>query len=133
MLKTVAGIVAGLIVWFVVATLVTLLFRRLWPGYAGVESALNFTLAMMVGRLLMGALSTLCAGFAVAWIAKANGKGVKLLGILLTVGFIPVHFGVWDKFPLWYHLIFLLSLFPLALLGGRLFTPRSVDRRGATT
>jgi hypothetical protein len=133
MLKTVAGIVAGVIVWFVVATLVNLLFRRFWSGYAGAELALNFTLAMMVGRLLLGALSSLCAGFAVAWITKANGKAVKVFAVLLTVGFIPVHFGLWDKFPLWYHLIFLASLFPLALLGARLFTPRSVDRRGATT
>ncbi len=133
MLKTVAGIVAGLIIWFVVATLVNLLFRRLWPGYSGAELALNLTLAMMVGRLLLGALSSLCAGFTVAWIAKANGGAVKVFGLLLTVGFIPVHFGLWNKFPLWYHLIFLVSLFPLALLGARLFTPRAVDRRGATT
>jgi hypothetical protein len=133
MLRTVAGIVAGLIVWFVVATIVNLAFRALWPGYAEVEGAMRFTLAMMFARLLLGALSSLCAGFSVAWITKGNGKAAKILGVLLTAMFVPVHYGLWDKFPLWYHLAFLVSLFPLTLLGARLITPGSVDRQGGTT
>lgn len=133
MVKTVAGIVAGLIVWFVVATLVNLAFRVLWPGYAEVERAMNFTLAMLVARLLLGALSSLCAGFTVAWIAKGSGSAVKVVGVLLTAVFIPVHYGLWDKFPSWYHLAFLVSLFPLTLLGARLLKPGSVDRQGAAT
>ncbi len=133
MLRTVVAIVAELIVWFVVATLVNLLFRALWPGYAEVEIGMNFTLAMLLGRLLLGALSSLCAGFTLAWIAKGNGRAVKVLGILLTLVFIPVHYYVWDKFPLAYHLIFLASLLPVTLLGARLFSARSVDRQGATT
>jgi hypothetical protein len=121
MRKTVAGIVAGLIVWFVVATIVNLLFRALWPGYAEAEIAMKFTLAMMIARLLLGALSCLCAGFVLAWMTKGHGAAVRILGGLLTVLFIPVHYGLWAKFPLWYHAIFLLSLLPLTLLGSRLF------------
>jgi hypothetical protein len=133
MLRTVAAIVAGLIVWVVVATIVNLLFRALWPGYGEVEVAMTFTLAMLLGRLLLGALSSLCAGFALAWIARGNGRAVKALGVLLTVVFIPIHYRVWDKFPVAYHLIFLASLLPVTLLGARLFSARSVDRQGATT
>jgi hypothetical protein len=133
MLRTVAGVVAGLIVWIVVAMIVNIAFRAQWPGYAEVESAMHFTLAMMLGRLLLGALSSLFAGFTAAWITKGNGRAVKVLGVLLTVVFIPIHFGVWDKFPLWYHLAFLVSLFPLTLVGARLFKPGSVDRQRATT
>jgi hypothetical protein len=120
MIRKVAGIAAGLIVWFIVATIVNLLFRTSWPGYAEVEIAMTFTPAMMVARLLLGALSSLCAGFAVAGITKANGRAAKVLGALLTVLFIPVHYGLWDKFPLWYHLIFLASLFPFTLVGSYL-------------
>jgi hypothetical protein len=58
----VAGIVAGLIVWFMVATIVNLLFRVAWPGYAEAEIATMFTLAMMVARLLLGALSSFPSG-----------------------------------------------------------------------
>jgi hypothetical protein len=34
--------------------------------------------------------------------------------------FIPIHIQLWDKFPIWYHLFFLVSLVPLSILGGRL-------------
>jgi hypothetical protein len=133
MLKTVAGIVAGLIVWLVVATIVNLGFRAFWPAYAQVESAMNFTLGMQLARLALGALSSLCAGFVAARITRGSGKAVTVLGIVLIVLFIPIHYRVWDKFPLWYHLTFLVSLYPLSVLGARLFTPGSVDRQGATT
>ena len=36
--------------------------------------------------------------------------GVRLRpGVILLVAFIPVHIGLWDKFPVWYHLTFLLA------------------------
>ena len=122
MIRGFAGVVAGLIAWFIVATIVNFLFRVSWPGYAEVEVAMSFTLAMMVARLLLGVLSSLCAGFAAAWITKGNGGAVKALGALLTVVFIPIHYGLWDKFPIWYHVVFLASLFPFTLLGALPFT-----------
>ena len=120
MIKMIAGIVAGLIAWIVVATIGNLMFRVAWPGYAEAEILMMFTLAMMVARLLLGALSSLCAGFVVAWITKRNGTGAKVLGIVVTAMFFPVHYLLWDKFPIWYHVIFLASLFPLTLLGAKL-------------
>jgi len=120
MTKMIAGIVAGLIAWTIVATIGNLMFRVAWPGYAEAEISMMFTLAMMVARLLLGALSSLCAGFVVAWITKRNGTGAKVLGIVVTAMFFPVHYLLWDKFPIWYHVIFLASLFPLTLLGAKL-------------
>ena len=120
MTKMIAGIVAGLIAWIIVATIGNLIFRVAWPGYAEAEISMMFTLAMMVARLLLGALSSLCAGFVVAWITKRNGTGAKVLGIVVTAMFFPVHYVLWDKFPIWYHVIFLASLFPLTLLGAKL-------------
>jgi hypothetical protein len=120
MIKIIAGIVAGLVAWTIVATIGNLMFRVAWPGYAEAEVSMMFTLAMMVARLLLGALSSLCAGFVVAWITKRNGTGAKVLGIVVTAMFFPVHYLLWDKFPIWYHVIFLASLFPLTLLGAKL-------------
>jgi hypothetical protein len=125
MIKMIAGIVAGLITWIIVATIGNLLFRVLWPGYADAEIATMCTLAMMVARLLLGALSSLCAGFTLAWITKGNGTAAKVLGIIVTALFVPVHYGLWDKFPIWYHVIFLASLFPLTLLGAKLLRHRN--------
>jgi hypothetical protein len=120
MIKMIAGIVAGLIAWIIVATIGNLMFRVAWPGYAEAEISMMFTLAMMVARLSLGALSSLCAGFVTAWITKRNGSGAKVLGIVVTAMFFPVHYLLWDQFPIWYHVIFLASLFPLTLLGAKL-------------
>jgi len=125
MIKVVASIVGGLITWIIVATIGNLLFRVAWPGYAEAEIATMFTLAMMVARLLLGALSSLCAGFTGAWITKGNGTATKILGIVVTAMFVPVHYLLWDKFPIWYHAIFLASLFPLTLLGAKLLRRRN--------
>ena len=133
MAKTVVGIVAGLVSWFVVGTIGNLLLRALWPGYAEVEIAMRFTLAMLFARLLLGGVSSVCSGFALARITKGSRRSAMVLGALLTALFIPVHYRLWDKFPLWYHLLFLASLFPLTVLGALPCARGAVDRRDATT
>jgi hypothetical protein len=133
MARKAIGIVAGLITWFVVATIGNLLLRALMPGYAEAEIAMRFTLAMMFARLFLGALSSACSGFAVAWISKGSVRAAMVLGVLLTALFIPVHYGLWDKFPPWYHLLFLASLFLLVVLGALLYARAAVDRRDGTT
>jgi hypothetical protein len=125
MIKTIAGIVGGLFVWIIVATIVNLLFRVSWPGYAEAEISMTFTFAMMAARLLLGALSSLCAGLAVARVTQGNGTAAKILGIVVTAIFVPVHYGLWDKFPVWYHAIFIASLFPFTLLGANLLRRRN--------
>jgi hypothetical protein len=34
--------------------------------------------------------------------------------------FVPIHYGLWDKFPVWYHLVFLITLAPIIGLSGLL-------------
>lgn len=133
MLRTVTGIVAGVIVWFIAATILNLSLRVLWPAYAEVEMAMKFTFAMMIARLVVGGLSSLAAGFAAAWIANGNARAVKVLAALLVALFVPVHYFLWDKFPIWYHLTFFVSLVLFPLLGGALFKHRSIDRQAAPT
>jgi len=120
MARIVLGIVGGFLAWFILASVVNLLFRMAWPGYARVEPSMTFTLAMLIGRLLLGALSSLCGGLVAAWIAQGNANAAKILGVILTLMFVYVHYGLWDKFPIWYHLLFLASLLPLTLLGALL-------------
>jgi hypothetical protein len=120
MMKTIAAVIAGLITWILVATAVNLLLRVLWPHYHEAEIAFNFTLGMMIARLLLGAISSVCAGFVAASITKVDGPAVKITGVALLVLFIPNHYLLWHKFPVWYHLTFLVSLFPLTMLGAML-------------
>src|SRR5215831_17745357 len=119
-LKTVGAVIAALVTWFFVATAVNLALRAWWPHYHEAEIAFNFTLAMKLTRLVLGAISTLSAGFVAAWIGKGRMSAVTLTEIVLLALFIPGHYRIWDKFPVWYHLTFLVSLLPLTLLGALL-------------
>jgi hypothetical protein len=116
MLRMAAGVVAGLLVWAVVATLGNLVLRAALPGYSQVEAAMNFTLVMMLSRLVLGVVSSFCAGFATAWIAKRRSAAAIVAGIMLVV-FLPVHYRLWDTFPAWYHGVFLLSLLIAPVVG----------------
>ena len=119
-LKTVGAVIAALVTWFLVATVLNLALRAWWPHYHKAETALNFTSAMKLARLFLGAISTLSAGFVAAWIGKSRMGSATLTGIALLCLFIPGHYRIWDKFPVWYHLTFLVSLLPLTLLGAAL-------------
>ena len=118
--KTVGAVIAAVVAWFFVATVLNLALRAWWPHYHEAEIAFNFTFAMKLARLVLGAASSLGAGFLAARIDRGRMRAVTLTGIALLCLFIPGHYLIWDKFPVWYHLTFLVSLLPLTLLGGAL-------------
>ena len=118
MTKNIVGVVAGLGAWVIVATVAGFVMRVSWPAYASVASAMTLTLPMMIARVSIGAIATIAMGIVTATIAKS--LIVRLMpGVLMLVIFIPEHVMLWEKFPVWYHLTFLLSLVPLTYLGGR--------------
>jgi hypothetical protein len=121
------GVIAGLAVWFVLLTAGGAVFRATWPEYVAVAESMNFTLSMMLARLALGAVSLLIAARVTAAIAPNSPAATIVLGALLLVGFIPVHISLWDRFPVWYHLTFLLTLIPLSMVGGRIGTTRSSE------
>jgi hypothetical protein len=119
MAANVLGVMAGLAAWLLVATLAGLIMRNSWPEYAAVVETMHFTLPMMIARLSIGAVATLSAGFVTALITR-SAVARLIPGVLLLVAFVPQHVMLWDKFPIWYHLTFLLSLVPLTYVGGRI-------------
>jgi hypothetical protein len=116
--KQVVGVVVGLVVWFAAAVVAGVLLRWLWPEYVAASVDMSFTLPMKLTRLSIGALATIAAG-AVAALLGREGWTAAATGALLLLIFIPQHINLWDKFPIWYHLTFLTSLVPLAVVGGR--------------
>ena len=117
--KTTGAVVAALATWILVATVLNLPLRISWPHYHEAETAFNFTFAMKLARLTLGTVSSLAAGFVAAWIGKGRMRAVLLTGVILLGLFIPDHYLLWSKFPVWYHLTFLVSLLPLTWLGAR--------------
>jgi len=118
--RIVVAVVVGLVVWVLVATGGNMLLRALLAGYAQAEPAFQFTSAMLVGRLALGAVSTVAAGLASARSVRSAPAAGPALAIVLLLLFVPMHAALWTHFPGWYHAAFLVSLAPLALLGARL-------------
>jgi len=118
MVKAIIANVAGLVAWIAVVAVAGVLMRSSWPAYSRVADEMTFTLPMMLARLSIGALATLAAGWVTAAIV-ARPMLVRLMpGLVLLAAFIPQHIALWNNFPVWYHLTFLLSLVPLTYLGG---------------
>jgi hypothetical protein len=117
MLRTISSIVVGLLAWLVIATALNFGLRLWLPGYALAEPRMAFTLGMLIARLVLAAIAGLAAGAVVRQIAPANRAAPWFAGLLLVVLFLPVHVELWHKFPVWYHLTFLLSIVPLVVLG----------------
>lgn len=128
MLRRIGAVAAGILVWTAVVTILNLGLRHGWPAYAAVEKAMAFSVAMMVGRLAISALSSLASGYVAAWIGRDRWTPLAA-GLLIMLLFVPVHIGIWDRFPIWYHLTFLVSLPLLGWLGGRLRGPATAAAR----
>ena len=120
MKRSIVACVAGLVVWILLVSILNRLLRLLLTGYAAAEPSMNFTLGMMVARLTIAAVTSLTAGAVVTRIAPGATRIPWLVGAILLAMFIPEHVLVWQKFPVWYHLTFLLTLAPLVVIGARL-------------
>jgi hypothetical protein len=119
MLRIILGAISGVIVWVIVVITCNFLVRKTWADYAAVEKVMNFTLSMMIARLSMSGLSSVVSGFVAALVARERLKAAFASGVLLLILFIPLHISLWPKFPVWYHLTFLISLPILSAVGGR--------------
>lgn len=119
MLRLIGGTIAGVAAWFVIVTILNLALRHGWHDYATVERAMAFTLPMMIARLSISGASSIAGGAIAASIGKGR-RAAWIAGAILLLLFVPVHYALRDKFPLWYHLAFLASLPLLSWLGGGL-------------
>jgi hypothetical protein len=126
MWRAVAGVIAGLVAWVVVVTVLNFGLRWWLPGYVQAEPAMLFTLGMKIARLSIGALSSLAAGALVRAITRSS-VAPWIVGLVLLALFVPDHIHVWNKFPVWYHLTFLVTLAPLVALGARLVPGAKVN------
>ena len=118
MWRTIGATAAGLIAWTIIITLLNFGLRAAIPGYHAAEATLQFTFAMKIGRLTEAALTSLAAGAVTSWAAPSKKFAPWLVGLIVLAMFLPAHVSLWSKFPIWYHLAFLVPLVPLVVLGG---------------
>ena len=105
------------------------LLRAGWPEYALADPGKAYTLAMLLMRLCIFSLM-IAATSAVATLVAGDGRFAWIAGGLILALSIPPHLYpgyVWDDYPAWYHIAYLLSIVPIAVLAGR-FVRREVPR-----
>ena len=126
MVRSVLGVVAGVVVWMVGFFILALLLAQLWPDYAvhGREwtrqNVFTFTPLMACCNLVFWLLAETGAGLATMKIAKRR-EAVWVLAGLIGLYLAGLHLLLfWTKFPWWYNLGVVIPAVPAVLLGGRL-------------
>jgi hypothetical protein len=122
MVRAVIAVVAGVVLWFVAATVLNLGLRYAWSDYAAVERTMAFTMPMALARQAIGAVSSVAAGYLVGRVAPGRLRVVGALVALLLVATVPAHVWLWDRLPLWYHIVFLGSVAVLPWFGAQAAT-----------
>jgi len=120
MKRTIFACLAGLVTWAVVATVINRVLRLGLANYTAAEHTLQFTLEMKFARLLMAIVTSLAAGAVTRWISPASRWAPLIVGSVVLAMFVPAHIALWSKFPVWYHLTFLLTIIPAVLVGALL-------------
>jgi len=130
MVRIILGAVAGFIVWTILLLLSDQIWIALSPDWYGrhqtdfqaaVENRTPFTAdsTVMIVAVIRSAIFTVITGFMAASISRENFKSPLLLGIFLLAFGSFIHSMIFNNVPVWYHLLILLPLIPLALLGGK--------------
>ena len=134
-LRMIAGLVVGFVCAAGIARLAFTALQSAWPEYAAAAPAKAFTLPMLWSRLGVAAFLTVASSVA-AVLAAGDRRAAWVLGCLFVLVSLPSHlYYVWADYPVWYHAVYLLSLVPLAWLGGRLVPgtlPQPVQTATAT-
>lgn len=121
MLRTILGIVVGFVVWFLIFAGVEPLVKVIAPSWT-VQQGATYTgsVPILLAYLIRTIIASIVAGFTSVLVAKDNAKTPLILGIVLLLIGLPIHIIGWSTLPTWYHLIWLVSLVPMTVLGGKL-------------
>lgn len=124
MWRTVLAVVLGLVAWALVVSVFNVTLEHWFAGYKQAEPVFAFTLPMKVARLLEAAVTSVIAGAVAGAVAPASRYAGWITGAVVLALFLPIHVQLFDRFPIWYHLAFLVPLAPLVALGAALVTSR---------
>ena len=130
MVRIILGAITGFIVWTILLLTTDKILEIASPDWYGrisaellaaIENKTPYTMdtAIMILTGTRSAILTLISGFVAATISKESFKSPLLLGIFLLAFGLFVHSIFWNYVPLWYDILILLPLIPLAILGGK--------------
>ncbi|MGB6131237.1 MAG: hypothetical protein WBG54_05615 [Acidobacteriaceae bacterium] len=124
MKRSILATLAGLLTWVVVVSVIDRVLRLSLPNYTAAEHTLQFTLGMKWARLAMAIVTSLAAGAVTRWVSPSGRWAPFIVGGVVLALFLPAHIAIWSKFPVWYHLTFLLTIIPAVWVGAWMIARR---------
>ena len=118
--RSVVGLATGWLTWTVVLLAGLGSLQLALPGYAEAVPEKAYTLPMQIARLVVFGLAVAGTAGVARFVTGSRRMMWAAAGIILGLS-IPDHLYpgyVWDDYPAWYHYTYLVSIVPLALLGG---------------
>jgi archaellum biogenesis protein FlaJ (TadC family) len=125
MLRRIGAILAGLVAFGAVVLLAVVTAREAWPDYAEAEPTRAYSLVMLLTRLTVGFVATLVAGLAATKVDQGSRRSPLIFGIILLMISVVWHVGIWEQYPIWYHLGWFACILPFSVIGRRLVTSAS--------
>jgi hypothetical protein len=129
-MRIVLGVVAGFIAWSIVWVGSESVFGSLWTDYAAhtVEAeralingeSLDTSSTILFVNLFRSFITSIIGGYMAALVAGEYRRVTMILGIILVAVGVGVQYMYWNLAPAWYHVSFVLLLYPMTVLGGRL-------------
>ena len=118
--RAILAVIAGAVLWAVLwvggTQTTAAAFPSLLPAGQPVSDA-----RVLLGLIVYSVVLSMLAGYVTAAIASARPiPAVWALAVLQLVLGIGFEASAWSLTPLWYHLVFLLSIVPATVYGGRL-------------
>ncbi len=126
LLRLAVSLSIGCVLAIVITKIATVAALRFWPDYAAASPSKAYSFVMLVSRLAVGAAAVAAGASVATVIARDNGTAAWLLGAISLAISLPIHlYSVWADYPVWYHVVYLGYLVPLAGLAGRMTRRRS--------
>ena len=132
MVRTVVGVVAGLISWAIVWFGSEKILSVIWPDFGAhqlafqtaIENGGQFTAkpTFLVVHIVLGSFVSAMSGLLASLAAGENKRAPLILGFLLLAFGLLKAIMSWPYVPVWYHFIFTAILLPMAVVGGKLKT-----------
>jgi hypothetical protein len=129
MVRSVVGVVVGVVVWMVGFLALVTVLAQLWPDYAiharqwTRQGVFTFTTLMACFNLVFWALAEIGGGWVTGKIARRR-EAVWVLAGLVGIYFAVLHLVLyWPRFPWWYNLGVVIPAIPAVFLGAKFASP----------
>ncbi|MEZ4650442.1 MAG: hypothetical protein R3E97_16990 [Candidatus Eisenbacteria bacterium] len=118
-MRTVAAVLVPWIVWGLLDTVIYMAVSSLYPDSFGVDGE-PLTRIMLLLFLVLRAGYSLIAGWIVGRMAGLDNTACRATVVLLLLTGVVAQVVNRGMYPLWYHVVFVLSIVPCLKLGMRL-------------